>query len=62
MPYRLYHLSKYSIAQPSIREVWKAIYENPKADFRRSELFFYIVPKGETWNPAGESANPIGRP
>lgn len=62
LPYRLYHVSKYSISQSSIREVWRAMYDNPKAEFMRSELFFYVVPKGETWNPAGESPNPIGRP
>lgn len=62
LPYRLYHLSKYSISQPGIRDVWRAMYDTPKADFRRSELFFYVVPKGEVWNPAGESSNPIGRP
>ncbi len=62
LPYRLYHVSKYSISQSSIREVWRAMYDNPKAEFRRSELFFYVVPKSETWNPAGDSPNPIGRP
>lgn len=62
IPYRLYHLSKYSVARPSLRETWMALYANPKADFRRSEVFFYVVPKTETWNPVGESPNPIGRP
>lgn len=61
-PYRLYHISKYSVAQPSIRETWRAMYDTPKADFRRSELFFYVVPKSETWNPVGESPMAIGRP
>jgi len=61
-PYRLYHVSKYSVARPTIKESWMAMYANPKADFRRSELFFYVVPKAETWNPAGETPNPIGRP
>ena len=61
-PYTLYHLSKYSIARPTIREVWMAMHANPKPEFKRSELFFYVVPKSEKWNPAGESNNPIRRP
>ena len=62
LPYRLYHVSKYSIDRPTIKENWMAIYSNPKARFRRSELFFYVVPKSEMWNPVGDSPNPIGRP
>lgn len=62
LPYRLYHVSKYSVDRPTLKETWMAMYATPKARFRRSELFFYIVPKGETWNPVGESPNPIGRP
>ncbi len=61
-PYRLYHLSKYSVDVPNIAETWKAEYGNPRAAFRRSELFFYVVPQSETWNPAGDAPNPIGRP
>lgn len=61
-PYRQYQVLKYSVARATIKESWMAEWGNPKADFRRSELFFYVVPKSETWNPAGESANPIGRP
>lgn len=61
-PYRKYQVSKYSIDRPSIRDGWMAIYATPKAQFKRSELFFFVVPKGETWNPVGESPNPIGRP
>lgn len=62
LPYRLYHVSKYSVDRPTLKETWMAMYANPKARFRRSELFFYVVPKDETWNPVGESNNPIGRP
>ncbi|WP_428662063.1 hypothetical protein [Runella sp.] len=62
LPYTLYHVSKWSVARPTLREFWMAMYSTPKAEFRRSELFFYIVPKGETWNPVGQSYNPIGRP
>ncbi len=62
LPYRLYHVSKYSVDRPTLKETWMAMYANPKARFRRSELFFYVVPKGEAWNPVGESPNPIGRP
>ena len=62
LPYRLYHVSKYSVDRGTLQETWMAMYANPKARFRRSELFFYVVPSGETWNPVGESNNPIGRP
>ena len=61
-PYTLYHISKWSVAAGSLREWWKALYLEPRAQYKRSELFFYVVPKGENWNPAGDSPNPIGRP
>lgn len=60
-PYTLYHVSKYSIDAPTIKEWWRSMYE-PRANAKRSELFFYVVPASENWNPAGESNNPIGRP
>jgi hypothetical protein len=61
-PYRLYHLSKFSVDVSDLKDSWRAEYANPRADYRRSELFFYVVPRSETWNPVGESPNPIGRP
>ena len=62
-PYRRYHLAKYSVDAPSIIESWKAqCCVTPRANYRRSELFFYVVPQGDTWNYDGESNNPIGRP
>lgn len=61
-PYTLYHISKWSVGAGSLRDFWRAMYQTPKAEYRRSEVFFYVVPKGETWNPAGDSPNPIGRP
>ena len=60
-PYTLYHISKYSIDAGTIRDWWRSIY-SPRAEAKRSELFFYVVPQGETWNPAGQSNNPIGKP
>lgn len=60
-PYTLYHVSKYSIDRPSIRDWWQSMYE-PRANAKRSELLFYVVPASENWNPVGESNNPIGRP
>jgi hypothetical protein len=62
LPYRLYHLTKWSAQVNALDDWWKTVYENPKADAKRSELFFYIVKKGDTWNPVGQSNNPIGRP
>ena len=61
-PYTRYHISKWSVDAGTLGEWWKALYETPKRNYRRSEVFFYVVPKGETWNPDGESPNPIGRP
>lgn len=61
-PYTLYHVSKWSVAAGSLRDWWRALYQEPKAQYKRSEVFFYVVPKGDTWNPAGDSPNPIGRP
>ncbi len=61
-PYRRYELAKYSVARPTIKETWMAEWATPKADLKRSELFFYVVPTQETWNPVGDSPNPIGRP
>ncbi|AEI47676.1 hypothetical protein [Runella slithyformis] len=59
-PYTLYHVVKYSIDAP-IRDWWRSMYA-PRANAKRSELFFYVVPQSENWNPAGDSNNPIGRP
>jgi hypothetical protein len=63
-PYTLYQVSKVSIDAP-MREWWRAMPEfrkdNP-VEIHRSEVFFVVLPKGETWNGAGESCNPIGRP
>lgn len=61
-PYKRYHVVKFSIDRPTIRDVWMVEGRRPRPNFRRSELFFYVVPKGETWNPEGQSNNPIGRP
>lgn len=60
-PYKLYHVSKYSTVAG---QWWRAVYgENGKHfESARSEVFFYVVPESETWNPAGDSNNPIGRP
>jgi len=64
-PYTLYHATKAQIAAP-MREWWRAMPEirrtNP-IEVRRGELFFIVLPEGETsWNGAGEGVNPIGRP
>ncbi len=70
-PYRLYHLEKWSAEIDTLDEYWRTVPAIPKPNepppppppqAKRSELIFYIVKKGDNWNPVGQSNNPIGKP
>lgn len=62
LPYRKYHLTKWGVENPNIQDWWKTKWGTPKIAGQRSEVFFVVVPKNESWNPVGQSVNPIGRP